>query len=122
MKTPSNERGQAEGLPLTHTALLSAGRTGGPAPWVQVRKNHHEGPYVMCGRVLELSGGRGEWFKVETALGVAWYESRNVRLCSGDGRCTCEAEPEAWCARARPDLRELTICQLVCERLGIDHE
>lgn len=58
-------------------------------PVVRVQVMRHR--VVLCGRVLELaSSDRGEWFKVETAIGHFWVESRHVRLCSGDGRCACE--------------------------------
>ncbi|WP_201496318.1 hypothetical protein [Rubrivivax sp. A210] len=57
---------------------------------MQVRKHHREGPCVLCGQVRELrAGGDGQWFKVDTDIGPLWAEGRNVRLCSGDGRCTC---------------------------------
>lgn len=93
MKTPSIERGQAEGLPLTHRAFLAATKPGGPLPCVQVRKYTPDGPpCTLCGQVVELSAGRLELFKVLTMISADWHQGRNVRLCSGDGRCTCEAE------------------------------
>lgn len=59
--------------------------------WVQVRRHHREGPYMLCGQLVELSDNNGtEWFKVNTDLGTVWAEGRNVRMCSGDGRCSCE--------------------------------
>lgn len=47
---------------------------------------------VICGQVEQLGewAEAGEWFRVATPVGSRWVESRNVRLCSGDGRCTCE--------------------------------
>ena len=82
--------------PLTHRACLAAsnGRCGTrrPATWVQVRRYDREGPYVLCGRVTELGAGDAEWFKVDTCAGCVWADGKNVRMCSGDGRCTCEAE------------------------------
>lgn len=57
---------------------------------VQVKKQGA----VLCGQVAECCeySHAGEWFKVDTAeLGRISVESRNVRLCSGDGRCVCEA-------------------------------
>jgi hypothetical protein len=47
---------------------------------------------VLCGRVARLDEGDDgrDWFKVDTAIGIVWCESANVRLCSGDGRCACE--------------------------------
>ena len=90
MQTPSIRRGQAEGLPLTHSAFIAASRQGETAPRVQVRKYHPEGPCVLCAQVRELQDRNGQWFKVDTAIGQLWVESKNVRMCSGDGRCTCE--------------------------------
>jgi hypothetical protein len=57
---------------------------------VQVRKRGE----VLCGQVLECFefAAAGEWFKVQTDLGPLAVESRNVRLCSGDGRCRCEGQ------------------------------
>ena len=91
MQTPSIRRGQAEGLSLTLSAYFAASRSGEPAPRVQVRKYHPEGPFVLCGQVQEVHEREGHWFKVETPIGPLWVEGRNVRLCTGDGRCTCEA-------------------------------
>lgn len=57
---------------------------------VQVKKQGA----VLCGQVVECCeySHAGEWFKVDTVqLGRISVESRNVRLCSGDGRCVCEA-------------------------------
>lgn len=98
MQTLSNRLGQAEGLPLTHRAYIAASSPGQAAPRVQVRKYHREGPCVLCGQVRELHDSGGQWFKVDTDIGPLWVESRNVRLCSGDGRCTCE--PAGLCASA----------------------
>lgn len=92
MQTPSKRRGQAAGLPLTHSAYIAASMHCKTAPRVQVRKHHPEGPVVLCAVVLELHDREGEWFKVNTQIGPLWVEPRNVRMCSGDGRCTCEAE------------------------------
>lgn len=88
-------------LPLTHRGCIAAGQaleragTPDPRPWVQVRRYAHGGPYVLCGQVVQLGGSEAELFKVDTTIdGPLWVESRNVRLCSGDGRCTCEPEGE----------------------------
>ncbi|MDT8997767.1 hypothetical protein RQP53_00595 [Paucibacter sp. APW11] len=59
---------------------------------VQIRRKG----VTLCGTVAEMveqfdQSARGEWFKVDCDLGRVWVESRNVRLCSGDGRCTCES-------------------------------
>ena len=50
---------------------------------------------MLCGRVIELAGDGtdAEWFKVETSAGPLWAQGRNLRMCSGDGRCTCEVHP-----------------------------
>lgn len=90
MHTPSIRRGQAEGLPLTHAAYFAASSCGEPAPRVQVRKSYPDGPCVFCAEVRELHDRNGQWFKLDTIVGTLWAECRNVRLCSGDGRCTCE--------------------------------
>lgn len=99
MLTTPSATGQADGRPITHRDCLDAGRqmapgqAAPPRPWVQVRKYHREGAYVLCGQVAELSGNDAEWFKVETCAGPVWAEGRNLRMCSGDGRCTCEPAP-----------------------------
>lgn len=81
-------------VPLTHraytghfvTRALESGKT--PVVHVQVRKKGE----TLCGIVLAIPdySDNGEFFQVQTQLGVIWVESRNVRLCSGDGRCSCE--------------------------------
>ncbi len=82
--------------PLTHRACLTASPQSGQraarqgSTWVQVRRHHREGPYVLCGQLIELRSGETEWFKVDTADGAVWADGKNVRMCSGDGRCTCE--------------------------------
>jgi hypothetical protein len=99
LKTTS-DTGAAHQRAATHRAVLSLGPKrpdGTPQPgatWVQVRKLYPGGPLVSCGTVAELTtaaDGR-ELFKVTTPHGTVWAEGRNVRLCSGDGRCTCEPE------------------------------
>ena len=83
--------------PLTHRQCTAAGnqKAAGGAnaarPWVQVRRYHPEGAYVLCGQVAELRENGAEWFKVDTSIGPVWANGQHVRLCSGDGRCTCEA-------------------------------
>ena len=88
-----------EDKPVSHLAYMSAcqqrAALGVAArPWVQVRKKFGDCRLVLCGQVIELDAGSssGEWFKVSTNQGALWIESRNVRMCSGDGRCTCEIE------------------------------
>lgn len=96
MLTLDIEGGRPRGRPLTHRECIAVGNRvvaqhGKDArPWVQVRKHHKEGPYVLCGRVVELGGNGAEWFQVDTCIGPMWVEGQNVRLCSGDGRCSCE--------------------------------
>jgi len=52
------------------------------------------GGLVLCGQVRECYRLReaGDCFKVSTAIGQVNVTARNVRLCSGDGRCTCEGQ------------------------------
>jgi hypothetical protein len=82
--------------PLTHRECLTArprsaqGAASRASTWVQVRRHHREGPYVLCGQLIELRSGETEWFKVDTVDGAVWADGKNVRMCSGDGRCTCE--------------------------------
>lgn len=57
-----------------------------------------------CGTVAQIvelfnSDGR-EWFKVDCDLGRVWVEHRNVRLCSGDGYCSCAKTREQAVAAA----------------------
>ena len=83
-------------LPLTHRDCLAAmpqhaGRAQRAAPWVQLRKYHPEGVVVLCGQVVELRNDGAEWFKVDTRAGPMWAQGKNLRMCSGDGRCTCAA-------------------------------
>ena len=99
MLNPSKNEGLAEGLPLTHSAYIAACASmttkhgGRHRPWVQIRKRDPGGHAVLCGQVAELDAGKAdEWFKVDTAIGSMWATSRNVRMCSGDGRCTCEPD------------------------------
>ena len=98
MLTGKTSTSAAASVPLTHRDCLAAahqaaqGRADGPLPWVQVRRRNKDGPYVLCGQVVELGGSGADLFKVDTCIGSGWVESRNVRLCSGDGRCTCEAD------------------------------
>lgn len=90
-------KGRHENRPVTHRDCLAAGRqahAGGASagrPWVQVRRYHPEGAFVLCGQVIELSEDGAEWFKVDTIVGQVWARGQSLRMCSGDGRCTCEA-------------------------------
>lgn len=97
MINAQNQQHGAHGGPLTHraytghfvTQALDTGRT--PVVHVQIRRKG----VTLCGTVAEMverfDEDRREWFKVDCALGRVWAESKNVRLCSGDGKCTCEA-------------------------------
>lgn len=95
MLNPQAGSDRLQSRPLTQRAFLAAARQtaaqhGKAArPWVQVRRHHKEGPYVLCGQVAELSSNGAEWFKVDTCAGPLWADGPNVRLCSGDGHCTC---------------------------------
>ena len=92
---------------LTHSACLVAGSRlvehgADGRPWVQVRRHHPEGSYVLCGQMVELivANDGGELFRVDTADGRVCVTGRNVRLCSGTGRSTSEpgqAEEVAPC-------------------------
>jgi hypothetical protein len=82
--------------PLTFPRYLQAcyaGWDGNPAQKPVVHVQVKRRGEVHCGHVVELADtvDSREWFKVQTQLGLVWAESKNVRLCSGDGRCTCEA-------------------------------
>ena len=98
MLTATPRASDHENRPLTHRDCLTAGRQTHPGaasagrPWVQVRRNHPEGPYVLCGQVVELNDNGAEWFKVATSIGHVWAKGQSLRMCSGDGRCTCEDE------------------------------
>ncbi|MGA0569842.1 hypothetical protein ACO2Q9_03880 [Variovorax sp. VNK109] len=82
-------------FPLTFERFFAAAynqwdghKTKKPAIHVQVRVRGS----VHCAHVVKLGDtmDSGMWFKVQgLQLGITWCESRNVRLCSGDGRCTC---------------------------------
>ena len=90
MQSSSKERGPAEGLPLTHSAYMAVCHTAEHRPFVQVRKRFRERPLMLCGQVLELDGSGLDLFKIGTVLGAFWVSGKNVRMCSGDGRCICE--------------------------------
>ena len=46
---------------------------------------------VRCGQVVACEDFEGaEFFKVATERGQEWARCTSTRLCSGDGRCTCE--------------------------------
>ena len=91
---------------LTHRACIAASEPGAQSARlrVQVRRYARGGPYVLCGQLIELDSSRGEWFKIDTdADGPVWAEGRNVRLCSGDDRCTCEGpQPRQRGAKGGP--------------------
>jgi len=56
-----------------------------------------------CGVVVDANPGdqASDWFQVRANEGgQCWLPAKNVRLCSGDGRCTCEAAAAAGGAPA----------------------
>lgn len=99
MLTAPKTAGQHPAVPLTHRQCLAAGFQRAAEghksarPWVQVQLYHPLGYQRYCGRVVELREKGEEWFKVDTDNGTVWAAGRNVRLCSGDGRCSCEEAP-----------------------------
>ena len=52
---------------------------------------------MLCGQMAELivASDGGELFRVATTDGPVCVTGRNVRLCSGTGRCTCELSQAA---------------------------
>jgi hypothetical protein len=55
--------------------------------FVQIRKQGA----TLCGQVVSCEDFDGkEFFKVETQRGQEWAPASSTRLCSFDGRCTCE--------------------------------
>ena len=96
MLTALTTAGQHEAMRLTHRQCITAGsqqpagRAKSASPWVQVRRYHPTGSFVICGRVVELRENGAEWFKVDTSMGPVWADGAHLRLCSGDRRCTCE--------------------------------
>jgi hypothetical protein len=90
------QEASVKGEPLTYAAYCAfvaraaLERQEVARPLVQVRKRG----VVLCGRVEHLGefAESGQWFKVDTQIGAGWFESANVRMCSGDGRCVCECE------------------------------
>lgn len=47
---------------------------------------------VLCGVLLKVRS-EPPMLQVRDELGAAWYIPRNVRMCTGDGRCVCEPVP-----------------------------
>lgn len=83
--------------PMTHrvyTSVVVCQALSGASPCVHVQFRRQG--VTFCGRVAEMvedfnQSGK-EWFKVDSEqLGRVWVESKHLRVCSGDGRCTCEA-------------------------------
>ena len=85
-------------MPLTHSAYIAACNTVKHRPFVQVRKRFREGPVMLCGQVLELDGSGLDLFKVGTEFGTLWASGKNLRMCSGDGRCICEPPQDEACS------------------------
>ena len=86
-----------EAYSLTHAQYvamctrIALDRQEVPTVRVQFRRRGE----VFCGLVLEIAEMRDrEWFACESAIDSrVWVQSSNVRLCSGDGLCTCEPAP-----------------------------
>ena len=100
--------GQHLPVPLTHlqcmtaSAKLAADGAIDTRPRVQVQRHHSEGPYRLCAQVVALLTGGAELFKVDTAIDTFWANGQNLRLCSGDGRCTCETVTVPGCTSTEP--------------------
>jgi hypothetical protein len=96
MLSPRLERPPEIGKPLTHRECILAGHSncadhpGSRKLHVQLRRRDRNGDYSLCGTLVLLQVGNKEWFKVDTEVDTFWAEGRDLRLCSGDGRCTCE--------------------------------
>jgi hypothetical protein len=92
-ETPGKAHAPAQAL--TQRDYIQACIQSGPRPWVQMMRRQRGEGFVLCGQIAELNINAGEWFKVDTAQGVCWARGHDLRLCSGDGRCTCEADTNA---------------------------
>jgi len=92
----------ALGVPLTHRAFIAATANGSRCVCVQARRHHRDGPYWLCAEVLELGAGDTEWFKVRSAIDDWWASSRDLRLCSPDGRCACDDSADTRRPTAKP--------------------
>ena len=108
MLTAPVTAGQHLAVPLTHCQCIAAGfkqAAGGATGarlWVQVQRHHPQGPYPLCAQVVELRENGAEWFKVDTAIDTFWAKGKSLRLCSGDGRCTCETVTVPGCTSTAP--------------------
>lgn len=112
LKSP-HPSGPDQSCPLTHAGYLGACvalsrvvpgcALRDASPRVQVRIRSRGESVVLCGQVVELNAGDEEWFRVETDIGPVWAQPRNLRLCSGDGRCTCEEHPSVFDTHKEPE-------------------
>lgn len=51
---------------------------------------------VLCGRLLRaVTAGENEFVEVRTQIADLWVTAANTRVCSGDGRCSCEDGAES---------------------------
>jgi hypothetical protein len=70
-----------------HCSRVALERREVAVVWVQARRQG----VPVCGRVIGCEETeRGEFFKLETDRGPLWASAKSTRMCSGDGRCTCE--------------------------------
>jgi hypothetical protein len=81
-------------LPGYITAALAERQRRGSDQWSPVHVQVRKQGVVSCATVRDaregLDGG-GAFFLVDSDhFGQVWCNGRQVRLCSGDGRCTCE--------------------------------
>lgn len=92
---------KAQQRPLTF-ADVARHVSRNPSPcFVQVRIRDA----VLCARVVEVGSpnSKTDFFRVHCAFGERWVSAWNARMCSGDGRCTCDgASDGAEALRAEP--------------------
>jgi len=84
----------AVGSPLSHYAYsvycsrVALERQEVAKVFVQFRRKG----VTRCGQVIRCEDFDAvEFFKIATDRGEEWARCSATRLCSGDGRCTCEA-------------------------------
>lgn len=85
--------GRSCALTLAGYITAALAQRGGSDHWSPVHVQVRKQGIVSCATVLDAREGEGgkAFFDVDSQLfGRVWCESRQVRLCSGDGRCTCE--------------------------------
>lgn len=119
--------GATMGRAVTHRDVLAgtqqaAGHTSTSGPRVQLRRYHPDGAMVLCGQVVELREDGTEWFKVDTSAGPFWALGKNLRMCSGDGRCTCELHPgEPACSAGKPGSTPQIPVKIIRTTAGAGH-